>query len=76
LYASVTNFCLSVGTLEGTVRIDRFHPGDASGSGSGTFCLGLVIALARKSGAKKVVIFPQKDHGMVPLLKVFGFQLW
>ena len=47
-------------------NLERLHPGDASGSLSGTVFLRLKITLARKSGAKKRV-FAQPTNSVAPL---------
>ena len=55
-----------------TPMIQRFHPNNNL-PGSGAFCLGIVVELARQSGAGQISIRPRAGSGVLKLLAAFGF---
>jgi hypothetical protein len=56
-----------------TPMIQRFHPNNNL-PGSGAFCLGVVVELARQSGAGQISIRPRMGSGILALLTAFGFR--
>ena len=56
-----------------SVAVQRFHPNNKL-PGSGAFCMGILIALARLQGAREITIRPRTSGTILPLLRTLCFK--
>ena len=56
-----------------SVAVQRFHPNNKL-PGSGAFCMGILIALARLQGAREITIRPRHGGTILPLLRALHFR--